>query len=120
MNKPTLVLGASPTPHRYSNLATRELLRHGHDVMLIGKRRGEIIGIPIGTTWVNGQMIDTITMYLSAQNQVMYYDDILSSRAKRIIFNPGAENKELANLVMRKGIKAEDACTLVLLATNQY
>jgi len=53
-------------------------------------------------------------------NQREYYNYILALKPKRIIFNPGAENEELAELARLKGIKALDACTLVLLSTGQY
>jgi hypothetical protein len=39
---------------------------------------------------------------------------------KRIIFNPGAENDELAEMVASRGIEPMEACTLVLLSTGQY
>jgi hypothetical protein len=49
-----------------------------------------------------------------------YYDYIIAQSPKRIIFNPGAENSQLANLAKEKGIIAQNACTLVLLSTGQY
>jgi hypothetical protein len=39
---------------------------------------------------------------------------------KRIIFNPGTENDELAKMAKDKGIQPVEACTLVLLSTGQY
>ncbi len=120
MNKRTLILGASTKAHRYSNMAARELLRHGHDILLIGNREGEINNVPIVKSWPQMLDVHTITMYLSARNQKMYSDQILKSGAERIIFNPGAENDELASLAVNEGIAVENACTLVLLATQQY
>jgi predicted CoA-binding protein len=64
--------------------------------------------------------VDTVTLYLNAHNQKEYYDYILSLRPKRIIFNPGAENEELAALAAGQNIPTMNACTLVLLSTNQY
>jgi len=64
--------------------------------------------------------IDTVTLYLSQQNQVSYYDYILSLNPRRIIYNPGAENPELEALAESKGIENLEACTLVLLSTQQY
>jgi predicted CoA-binding protein len=120
MNKTTLVLGASTKTHRYSNMAARELLRNGNDVVLIGNREGEINNIPILKSWPEVLDIHSITMYLSARNQKAHYEEILKSGAERIIFNPGAENHELAGLAVNQGIAVENACTLVLLATQQY
>ena len=120
MNEKTVVLGASPKPYRYSYMAAQELEANNLQVILIGRRAGEVNGKPILTKWPQGEEVDTITMYLSAANQVEYYDEILSSGAKRIIFNPGAENNELAQRAKNQGIEVENACTLVLLATGQY
>jgi predicted CoA-binding protein len=61
-----------------------------------------------------------VTLYLNPMNQKEYYDYILSLKPRRIIFNPGAENDELAQMATSKGIQSVEACTLVMLATNQY
>jgi hypothetical protein len=44
-------------------------------------------------------------MYLNPLRQKEYYDYILSLHPSRIIFNPGAENDELADLAEKEGIK---------------
>ncbi len=59
-------------------------------------------------------------MYLNPLRQKEYYDYILSLKPKRIIFNPGSENDELADLAKKKGIQVQEACTLVLLNTGQF
>ena len=64
--------------------------------------------------------IDTVTLYLNPVNQKEYYDYILSLHPKRIIFNPGTENDELAELAQQNKIATQEACTLVLLSTGQY
>ena len=64
--------------------------------------------------------VDTVTLYINPFHQKEYYDYILSLHPKRIIFNPGTENDELASLAVQHNIKAEEACTLVLLGTGQY
>ena len=64
--------------------------------------------------------VDTVTLYLNAQNQKQYYDYIINLHPKRIIFNPGAENEELTALAFKNQIQPIEACTLVLLSTNQY
>jgi predicted CoA-binding protein len=120
MNKKTIVLGASPNSSRYSYLAVNRLVSHGHDVVPIGRRKGKISNSDIVTEPAQYDDVDTITLYLNAQNQKQYYDYILSLHPKRIIFNPGAENEELAKLAVKNNIQAVEACTLVLLSTNQY
>ncbi len=119
-DKKTLVLGASPNSERYSYLALKQLQAKGHSVIAIGKRSGKVGNIEIETEPKNIESLDTVTLYLNASNQKPYYNYILSLRPKRIIFNPGAENKELVSIAEKDGIKTQEACTLVLLSTGQY
>lgn len=119
-NKTTLVLGASENPARYSNRAIISLRAHGHDVVAIGNRAGKVEDVGIVKDRPNIDDLDTITLYLNAGNQEPYYDYILGQQPRRIIFNPGAENKVLAAMAQEKGIQPMNACTLVMLATGQY
>jgi len=118
--KKTLVLGASENPARYSNLALLRLQSHQHPVVAIGKKKGAVGHVPIEDEKMDWKGVDTVTLYLNPTHQKEYYDYILSLKPNRIIFNPGAENNELAELASRQGIKPVEACTLVMLATNQY
>lgn len=119
--KKTLVLGASTNPDRYSNIATKLLLKYGHEVALIGIKKGEIEGNEISNSKENiVENINTITMYIGPQNQPEWYNYIINTNPKRIIFNPGTENKELMDLASQNNIEFEEACTLVLLNTGQY
>lgn len=120
VNKKTLVLGASENPQRYSNKAIVSLRAHGHDVFAIGNRTGKVKDVGIIVDRPNIDSLDTVTLYLNAKNQQQYYDYILSLSPRRIIFNPGAENPELAQMAKEKNILPQEACTLVLLATGQY
>ena len=120
MNTKTVVLGASPNPARYSHLAVNRLAAHNHDVIAIVKREGNINQVPIIKGQPSEENVDTVTLYLNANNQKQYYDYILSLHPKRIIFNPGAENDELAELAVKNNIEPIEACTLVLLSTGQY
>jgi uncharacterized protein len=120
MSKTTLVLGASANPARYSNLAINRLRSHQHPVVAIGKRNGTVGDTPVETTTRDIEDLDTITLYLNPSNQKQYYDYILTLRPKRIIFNPGTENDELAKMAKENGIQPVEACTLVLLSTGQY
>lgn len=119
-SKITLVMGASVNPQRYSNMAIIKLLKNGYEVVGVGKKEGAVNGIPIYIGKPQLSNIDTITMYLGADNQVEYYDYILALKPRRIIFNPGAENYELAQLAKNKGIEVVEACTLVLLSIGNY
>lgn len=119
-NKKTLVLGASSNPSRYSFLAINKLRNEGHDVVAIGKRTGNVNDIEVINEQVPVENLDTVTLYLNANNQKPYYDYILAQKPKRIIFNPGAENDELEKLASKNNIDTQHACTLVLLSTRQY
>lgn len=119
-NKKTLVLGATPNTGRYANLAANRLVSHGHSIVNVGIREGEVAGVPIEKPDTIHTDIDTITLYVGPQRQPPLYDYILSTHPKRIIFNPGTENSELRKLATDKGIETEYACTLVLLSIGDY
>lgn len=118
--KKTIVLGASENPERYSFLAVQKLTKFHHPVIAIGKKAGMIGGVPIITNHAAEDEVDTISLYLNPTLQKEYYPYILSLHPKRIIFNPGTENDELADLATKNGIQAIEACTLVMLNTGQY
>ncbi|HPB03105.1 MAG TPA: CoA-binding protein [Bacteroidales bacterium] len=119
-NKPTLVLGASPNPSRYSYLATLRLSEHGHTVYPLGVRDGKIGDFDILNSKQNGVKVHTVTLYLGEKHQKEWEDYILSLNPERIIFNPGAENQGLFVKASQKGIHCLEACTLVMLASNQF
>ncbi len=120
MKNKTLVIGASENVQRYSNMVIRRLIRHKEEVRAFGLKKGEVEGIEIVNELVNYDDVDTVTLYLNPQNQKAYYDYILSLKPNRVIFNPGTENPEFQTLLKENGIQFEEACTLVLLSTNQY
>ena len=119
-NKKTLVLGATTKPDRYAFKAINMLTQKGHTVLAIGQNQGEVAGVKIYTKAIPVKNIDTITLYLNPKNQRDYYNYIVESQPKRVVFNPGTENPELYQLLELNNIKVDVACTLVLLATNQY
>jgi predicted CoA-binding protein len=116
----TVVLGATPNPDRFAYRAAMSLTRHGHEVVPVGVKKGEVAGITIYNTPPQVEDVHTVTLYLRPENQVQYYDYIFSLNPKRIIFNPGTENPELIRKAREKGIEAEIACTLVMLAADSY
>ena|SRR5258706_11570011 len=120
MEKKTLVLGASDNPSRYSYLAVQRLRKNSHPVVAIGARNTVVGDVKIENGKRPFEDIDTVTLYINPFNQKEYYDYILSLKPKRIIFNPGAENEELAGLAKKNNIQPIEACTLVMLATGQY
>ncbi|HRF26754.1 MAG TPA: CoA-binding protein [Ferruginibacter sp.] len=119
-DKKTLVLGASETPSRYSNMAMRSLKAKGHTVLAVGKKEGRAHGIDIHKSTPPDQDIDTVTLYLNPSHQQGFYHYLVALKPRRVIFNPGAENPELEDLLTAQGIQPIEACTLVMLSTGQY
>ncbi len=119
-SKKTLVLGASDNPSRYSYLAIQRLRNHGHPVVAVGRKVTTVGDVIIDKEKKEYEQVDTVTLYLNPQHQQEYYNYILSLNPKRIIFNPGAENDELATLAKQNGIETLEACTLVMLSTGKY
>ncbi len=119
-NKFTLVLGASNKPQRYSHKAIKALREHDILTAGIGLRAGTVSDVEISTVMEEYRNVDTITVYLNAKNQEQYEEYILSLKPNRVIFNPGAENRPLAQTLEQHGIETLEACTLVLLRTGQY
>lgn len=120
MMKKTVVLGVTPNPARYAYAAVQRLNRFEHEVVAIGNREGTIDDTQIQTELIPVEGIDTVTLYLNANHQKAYYDYILSLKPKRIIFNPGTENLELARLAGENGIEVVRGCTLVMLSIGNY
>jgi len=116
----TLVLGASPKPHRFSYKAVAELKMNNYPVVAIGYREGRILDIPI----IKGKPIiddiDTVALYLGPARQLEYFDYILHLKPNRIIFNPGTENPELKSLAHIAGIRVVESCMLIMLQTGSY
>jgi|ERR1017187_2383508 uncharacterized protein len=119
-SKKTLVLGASANPARYSFLAINKLREHDHPVIAIGKRPALVADVTVQDKTTPITDLDTVSIYLNTDNQKNYIDYILSQHPRRVIFNPGAENPEFEMMLEDKGIKVLEACTLVLLSTDQF
>ena len=120
MRKKTLVLGASLNPIRYSNMAIKRLVNNDLYVVAYGLKEGEVSGINIDTELKFYENIDTVTIYLNPKKQKDFYKYIISLHPKRVIFNPETENTEFYKILKDNNIDFEEACTLTLLATNQY
>ena len=120
MIKETLVLGASRNPHKYSYQALVRLKSKGQIVKAIGSLECEVESVKIVADKKKFKKIDTITLYLNPKNQIDYYDYIIELKPRRVIFNPGTENRDLEKLLIAHNIYFEKSCTLVLLATGQY
>lgn len=115
ISKSTLVIGGSIKPERYSNKAIKKLIEHGHKVFSIGLRPGEVEGVSLQQGKPDFKGIDTVTMYVGPAHQSEYFNYIINLSPKRVIFNPGTENKEFAETLKANDIEVVEHCTLVML-----
>jgi hypothetical protein len=120
-SKKTVVIGASTNPSRYSFRCIHQLMSNGHEVVPIGIKNGEVNGLNIIKELKPINDVDTVTLYVGPANQPEYYDYILNVlKPKRLIFNPGTENVGFKQKALDQGIDAFEACTLVMMSTNQF
>ncbi|CAM3888928.1 CoA-binding protein [Aquirufa aurantiipilula] len=115
-----LVYGASTNPQRYAYLAAHLLHQKGHEIVLVGIKKGELLGATIHPNdWVE-ENIDTVTLYVGPQNQEGLLEYLKKIHPRRVIFNPGTENEILKRNLEEEGIETDESCTLVLLQTGQF
>lgn len=119
-NKKTLIVGASTNTDRYAYKAAHALVNHGHEIVNLGTKKGEVAGQPILQGMPELESIDTITLYIGESHQPPMYDYLLALKPERIIFNPGTENPAFKKMAQHAGIETLEECTLVMLATKQY
>jgi hypothetical protein len=90
------------------------------DTIGFGVVKGQLFGAEILDEIPENEEFHTITLYMGAERQKSYYEEILSLNPQRVIFNPGAENPAFYDILKENSIQYEEACTLTLLATGQY
>ncbi len=119
--KKTLVLGASPNPDRAAFQAVARLAKNQHEVIPFGIKKGNVEGIAILNQLPDQiENLDTVTLYLNPSAQEDYRAYIIKMKPKRVIFNPGTENKSFAQELQKHGIETLFACTLVMLSLKNY
>lgn len=118
--KHTLVVGGSIKPERFANKAIRKLLDFGHTVSSIGLREGWVEGVKIQTGRPFLENVHTISLYINPKHQAAYYDYLTDLKPKRVVFNPGTENREFERLLANQGIDVTIHCTLVMLSEGSY
>ena len=115
------ILGASPKPDRYAYKAFQLLRDYGHRPVAINPAFDEILGQKCYPKISDApKPIDTVTLYLGAARSNPLIDEIIATKPRRIIMNPGAENPALAELAEESGIEVVEGCTLVMLRTGQF
>jgi predicted CoA-binding protein len=115
------VLGASTNEERYSYKAVEMLKEHGHQPVPVHPKGHEVLGIKALTSLDKiDEPVDTLTMYVGPKVSDSELDNIIRLAPRRVVFNPGAENPNLAQKLRSAGIEVVEACTLVLLQTEQF
>lgn len=115
------VLGASPKPARYSNQCIRLLQQHGYRITPIHPRFERIEDLPVshGLDAID-DAVDTLTLYVGPALLEPQADDIVQLQPGRVIFNPGTESRAVQTKLDQAGIEWFEACTLVMLKTDQF
>lgn len=115
------VLGASPKPDRFSFKAVRMLKEYGHNPIPVHPAGHTVDGVPgIKTLDDIKEPVDTLTVYVNSSISNEQTEQILLINPRRVIFNPGAENEELAKKLEDVGIEVVRNCTLVMLIQGLY
>lgn len=115
------VLGASPDEERFSFKAVRLLKEHGYKPIPVHPKGHTVDGLE-GVKSLNdiSENVDTVTMYVGSKISDNELDNILNLKPRRVIFNPGAENKNLADKLRENGIEVIEKCTLIMLNAGEY
>lgn len=118
------VLGASNDPSRYSYKAIEMLKEYGHRPIPVNPREDKVQNLEtfksIADLVDQKVKVDTVTMYVNPAISEKYEKEIISLAPRRVIFNPGSESPMLEKSFKQNGIVVENACTLVMLRTNQF
>jgi predicted CoA-binding protein len=116
-----VVLGASPKPARYSNKAVILLGEKGYNVIPVHPAVDIINGIRVKADLADiKEDVHTVTLYVNGSRVETMVDKIAALKPNRIIFNPGTESPAAQKAFADQGIDVLEACTLVLLRTNQF
>ncbi len=115
------VLGASPKEDRYSFKAVRMLKEHGHKPIPIHPAGHTVDGVSgLKSLSEIDQPVDTLTVYVNSRISSELKDDIIKLNPRRVVFNPGAENENLAKVLEGAGIVVVIDCTLVMLTAGEF
>ncbi len=121
MGERVAILGASQKADRYSYKALKMLEAHGHQPLPVHPLLDEIEGYKVFANLdALPRAIDTLTLYVNPSVGNEQKEAILRLKPRRVIFNPGTENPALEQSLEAAGIRCQQACTLVLLTTNQF
>jgi predicted CoA-binding protein len=115
------VLGASPKPARYANQCIRLLQRHDYRVTPVHPKFEQIEGLAVAHSLAEiADPVDTLTLYVGPALLEPQSEQIVALRPGRVIFNPGTESRAVQARLDEAGIEWFEACTLVMIKTDQF
>lgn len=118
------VLGASDLPDRFAHRADAKLRAHGHTTYLVNPKFKTIEGREVFESLTalknSNTKVDTVTLYVNPKILAAQLDQLIELKPRRVIFNPGTEDEACEAKLESRGIKAQRACTLVLLDTGRF
>jgi uncharacterized protein len=115
------ILGASRLPDRFAYKAFKMLQEYGHTPIPVTPKFDEIEGVKAYASLNDvKEPVDTLTMYVGPDLSTKLSPDIMMLKPRRVIFNPGSENPELAAKLEAAGVKVVEQCTLVLLRAGKF
>jgi len=115
------VLGASTNEERYSFKAVKMLGDYGHNPIPVHPKGHVVNGITALKSLEDiDEAVDTLSMYVNPKISNSATDSIIKLKPRRVVFNPGTENAQLAQKLQAEGIETIEACTLVMLRTEQF
>jgi len=121
MAETVVILGASINPNRFSHKAQVALAENGYIPVPVNPKYDQIDGVQCYPNLASFPgSIDTITIYVKSSILRAMTEEIIQVHPKRVIFNPGAECKDVSTRLKSAGIEVQNACTLVLLKTSQF
>lgn len=115
------VIGASRNADRPSNSACHRLVMAGHVVYAVSPTGVDVHGgIGVASLADIPVPVDTVSIYVSAEQHAGFLDDIIRIRPRRVIFNPGTESEDSEKALVNSGIHVVRSCSLVLLSTQTF
>ncbi len=116
-----VILGASAKEERYSYKAQQMLSERGYNLYPVNPCGGEVLGVECFRSVDEiKDDVNTVTVYVAPKRLAAIVDDIIQLKPQRVIFNPGTESDEIMKEIEKSGINTVQACTLVMLSTNQF
>lgn len=120
-NRNVAIIGATDSADKYAYRALKSLESHEYVPFPVNPTKDSVGGYRCYHSLAEiPEPIDTVTMYVRPEISAGMLDDLLAKMPRRVIMNPGAVNDALAEELEKRGIQVVHACTLVMLASDQF